>query len=279
MAKLGAPFPGGFLIQGTEFNDTLNGTDFADEILGMGGNDILSGGGGNDLIDGGTGNDLLIGGTGADQLIGGTGFDTASYVTSAGAVYVDLANNFGLYADAQGDTFSSIEKVIGSSFDDTLIADDRGISLDGGFGNDYLKGGAGWDVLTGGAGVDTLEGGLGLDILTGGANSDLFKFNWGDGPDLVMDFQPGVDKIVLGTGFSFHGSVFGADGQLATGTEAPTFMNPHANNDHLFYDTDDHQLYQLSISTLAPFGEPNVIATPLATFANGIQLHTSDFLL
>lgn len=282
MAKLGAPFPGGLLILGTEFNDTLTGTDYADEIRGMAGSDVLSGGGGNDLLDGGIGNDLLTGGAGADQLIGGVGFDTASYATAASSVYVDLANNFGLYGDAQGDTFSGIEKVIGSRDDDWLIADDRGITFDGGSGNDYLKGGAGWDVLNGGFGVDTLEGGLGLDVLTGGASSDLFKFNRGDGPDLVTDFQPGVDKIVLGDGFNFHhGSVFGADGELATGTEAPTVAYGHQNHDRLFYDTDDHQLYQLTYH-LTPgqhYFEFTIEATPLAVFGNGIQLHTSDFLV
>jgi Ca2+-binding RTX toxin-like protein len=300
LSKLGAIFPEppvGLYIEGTEFNDHINGTDYADEIHGRGGSDVLSGGGGNDvlfgesgndslfgdagndLLDGGIGNDLLVGGAGADQLIGGAGFDTVSYAASAPSVYVDLAKNFGLFGDAQGDTFNGIEKVIGTSGDDWLIADDRGITFDGGAGSDYLKGGAGWDTLNGGFGIDTLEGGLGLDVLTGGANSDLFKFNRGDGPDIVTDFQPGVDKIVLGNGFTFHGGVFGADGELATGTEVPTFLHPHRNHDHLFYDTDDHVLYELSIWTTAPFGEPNVIATPLALFSNGIQLHTSDFLV
>jgi Ca2+-binding RTX toxin-like protein len=300
LSKLGAIFPEdpvGLYIEGTELNDFISGTDYADEIHGRGGSDVLSGHGGddrifgesgndslfgdngNDLLDGGIGNDLLVGGAGADQLIGGTGVDTVSYASSASGVYVDLANNLGLFGDAQGDTFSGVEKVIGTRGDDWLIADDRGITFDGGDGSDYLKGGAGWDTLNGGFGIDTLEGGLGLDLLTGGANSDLFKFNWGDGPDIVTDFQPGVDKIVLGNGFAFHGGVFGTDGELATGTEVPTFLPPHHNIDHLFYDTDDHVLYELSVSALAPFGEPNVMATPLALFSNGIQLHTSDFLL
>jgi Ca2+-binding RTX toxin-like protein len=281
MAKLAVPFPGDFFIQGTEFGDILNGTDYADVILGMAGSDVLSGGGGNDLLDGGTGNDLLTGGAGADQLIGGAGFDTASYATATSAVYVDLANNFGLYGDAQGDTFSSIEKVIGSRYDDWLIADDRGITFDGGAGSDYLKGGAGWDVLNGGFGVDTLEGGLGLDVLTGGSGADLFKFNWGDGPDLITDFQPGVDKILLSDGFNFHGGVFGANGELATGTEVPTVAYGHQNRDRLFYDTDDHQLYQLSyhVTPSEHFFEFTIEASLLAVFGNGVQLHTSDFLV
>ena len=74
--------------------------------------------------------------------------------------------------DAQGDTFSGIDKVIGSSFSDGLFADDSGMVLDGGAGDDLLVGGAGLDVLTGGDGSDTLEGGRGLDVLTGGAGAD-----------------------------------------------------------------------------------------------------------
>jgi Ca2+-binding RTX toxin-like protein len=282
----------GFYIEGTDLNDSLYGSGGADEIHGRLGNDLLSGGGGNDLLfgeqgndtlyggagadllDGGVGDDTLAGGAGADTLIGGDGFDTASYAASFQSVYVNLATNTGVYGDAQGDSFSGIDKVIGSSFSDGLFANDSGVVLDGGAGHDLLVGGTGLDVLIGGSGDDTLEGGLGLDVLTGGAGADHFVFNRGDGPDRVTDFQAGVDKIVLGDGFNTFNGPFGTDGELWTGTELPTWYPP--SREALFYDTDDHQLYQVSQAWNHPhFAE----LTLLATFGNGVQLQTSDFIL
>jgi len=279
----------GLFIEGSDGNDTLYGTANADEIhggagadivygdggddliFGETGNDSLSGGLGNDLLDGGIGNDVLAGGAGADRLIGGDGFDTATYASSSTAVYVNLAANMGVFGDAEGDTFSSINKVVGSRFDDGLVADDSGVVLDGGAGHDLLVGGAGLDVLIGGDGDDTLKGGRGLDVLTGGAGADRFVLNYGDGPDLITDFQSGVDKIVLGDGFGSR--PFGQDGELAAGTEIPS--RARFDHDLLFYDTDDHQLYQLSV----PYNRQQEIhATLLATFGNGVELHTSDFV-
>jgi len=283
--------PLGLYIEGTDFNDTLFGTPNADEIHGRAGADVIHGGAGNDLVfgeagndtllgglgddtlDGGLGNDLLVGGAGADRLFGGDGFDTASYASSATSVYVNLATNMGVYGDAQGDTYNSINKVIGSRHDDGLVADDSGVVLDGGAGHDLLLGGAGLDVLIGGDGDDTLQGGRGLDVLTGGDGADRFILNWGDGPDLITDFQPGVDTIILGEGFGWHTGPFGIDGVLATGTEIPTRVR--FDRDMLFYDTDDHQLYQLS----RPWNHQQPVeATLLATFGNGVQLQASDFI-
>jgi hypothetical protein len=154
-----------------------------------------------------------------------------------------------------------------------LVANDAGIVLEGGGGYDYLTGGAGFDVLNGGTGDDMLTGGGGLDVLTGGAGADQFVFTWGVGPDLITDFQQGVDKIVLdGFGGSRSGA-FGADGELESGTEAPMFHGgggPPRPRDTVFFDTDDHILYQLNRSS-----EPTI----LATFSTDIQLQTSDFIL
>lgn len=283
----------GLYIEGTSLNDTLFGSGGADEIHGRLGNDFLSGGGGNDwlfgeegndslsggagndFLSGGTGDDTLVGGSGADTLIGGEGFDTASYAASFQSVYVNLATNTGVYGDAQGDTFSGIDKVVGSSFSDGLFGDDSGVLLDGGAGDDLLVGGAGLDVLIGGTGNDTLEGGLGLDVLTGGAGADFFVFNRDDGPDLVTDFQQGIDKIALGDSLhSVHLGPFGTDGQLWTGTTLPTWYP--STHDRLFYDTDDHQLYYVG----QDWNHPHQAAlTLLATFSNDVQLQTSDFIL
>ena len=66
-----------------------------------------------------------------------------------------LVNNIGIALNAV------IEKAIGGSGNDTLIANDTGCTLSGGGGNDTLIGGAGNDRLIGGSGVDNLTGGGG----------------------------------------------------------------------------------------------------------------------
>jgi Ca2+-binding RTX toxin-like protein len=279
----------GLYINGTDLNDTLYGTAYADAIHGLFGNDFLFGGGGDDLLfgeqgndslsggsgndrlDGGDGNDFLVGGSGADALIGGDGFDTVSYASSNAGVSIHLLATVGSFGDAEGDTYSSIEKIVGSSFRDSLRADDSGIAIDAGSGNDELWGGAGLDVLNGGAGDDWIMGRRGLDVLTGGGGSDTFIFNWDDGPDLITDFQSGIDKVALRDGFGLF--PLGRDLELRTGTELPPEGNGPGggfrDQDRLFYDTDDHQLYQLN-----GFNE----ASLLATFSNGVQLQTSDFV-
>ena len=129
-------------LTGSAFNDKLTGSSLANVLAGGAGNDVINGGAGNDTLQGGADDDILIGGAGADALDGGAGNDTASYASSAAAVTVDLNAGAGLGGDAQGDTLTGIENLIGSAFNDTLTGD----------GND--------NVLTGGAGKDTLAGGL-----------------------------------------------------------------------------------------------------------------------
>jgi Ca2+-binding RTX toxin-like protein len=292
LAGPGVILPGwnlGLYIEGTNLNDHLYGTASADEIHGRSGNDFLSGGAGDDLLfgeqgndslsggsgndrlDGGAGDDAMVGGAGADTFIGGGGFDTVSYASASTAVSINVGGVSAI-GDAQGDTYSDIDKVVGSSFSDTFIADDSGIAIDGGAGNDDIWGGAGIDVINGGTGDDWIEGGRGLDVLTGGTGNDHFVFNRGDGPDVVTDFQSGTDKIVLRAGLDFL--PFGRDFELWTGTEPPS-SPPHQGGgyhreDKLFYDTDDHQLYYLH-----PWDGP----TLLAAFANSVQLQTSDFIV
>lgn len=61
-----------------------------------------------------------------------------------------------------------------------------------------INGTAGRDNLVGTAGDDVITGGIGADTLTGGGGADQFVFSsLRDGIDTIVDFQPGVDRIVL----------------------------------------------------------------------------------
>jgi Ca2+-binding RTX toxin-like protein len=144
----------------------LLGSAHADTLIGDASDNRLEGGAGNDALSGGAGTDTLIGGAGADSFNGGDGADTVSYAGST-AVTVSLASgatNTG--GDAQGDTFSTVENLIGSNNNDTLTGDGNANILDGGIGNDRLNGGGGADTLVGGLGDDVYEiNGSGVTIV------------------------------------------------------------------------------------------------------------------
>ena len=99
----------------------------------------------NDILIGDANSNTLRGGLGADALNGGGGFDFASYSASAAGLTASLADPTINTGEAAGDTYTSIEGLIGSSFNDTLIGDSN---------NNFLRGGLGADVLNGGAGFD-----------------------------------------------------------------------------------------------------------------------------
>ena len=234
----------------------LNGTGNAlgNIITGNPGNNVLFGAAGADTLNGAAGNDILNGGLGADVLNGGVGFDYASYQNAAAGVRASLANPAANTGEAAGDTYTSIEGLIGSNFNDTLIGDGNDNHLRGGLGADALNGGAGFDyaeyqnatagltaslanpasntgeaagdtytsiegligsnfgdtlignaisnTLLGGLGADVLDGGAGNDTLTGGAGGDKFVFAPGYDADTVTDFSAAAgDKIDL-SGFT-----------------------------------------------------------------------------
>jgi len=195
-------------------NDIVHGGDGDDVINGGIGRDTLRGDAGNDTLRGGNDNDTLIGGLGADNLYGDLGLDTASYEGALSAVSLSLVTG-GTTGEAQGDKFFSVERIVGSAFNDTISGDalnntlegmNGDDSLNGDAGNDTLRGGMGNDILMGGIGIDTLEGGDGNDRLDGGAGNDTLRLGngadvvvlgLGSGGDKVTDFSVFFDKVDL----------------------------------------------------------------------------------
>ena len=88
---------------------------------------------------------------------------------------------------------------IGSRWPNTYMALRGEDYVYGAGGDDTLSGGAGDDHLFGGLGDDILIGDQGDDYLVGGAGADRFVFYPGaEGDyDIISDFDPSVDKIVL----------------------------------------------------------------------------------
>ncbi|HZO47511.1 MAG TPA: hypothetical protein VFB68_16560 [Xanthobacteraceae bacterium] len=149
------------LVAGTAIGNGSVGTDTitggVNRVRGSNGNDVISGDANNNILDGQNGNDRLEGRGGADSLNGGDGSDTAEYVSSASGLTVDLATAANNSGEAAGDTYSSIENLRGSSFNDNLRGDNGANTLTGGDGNDTLRGRGGADVLDGGSGNDIAD--------------------------------------------------------------------------------------------------------------------------
>ena len=98
---------------------------------------------------------------------GYSGMSSRNSSAPAGVV-ASLAAPGGNTGWAAGDSYVSVESLLGSVFADQLTGDGGANRLDGRDGN---------DTLTGGGGNDTLVGGVGADELTGGAGADRFIFS------------------------------------------------------------------------------------------------------
>ncbi len=184
--------------------------------------EIIEGSTHDDTIIGNSGDNIFVGGYGADSFNGNGGIDSIWY---AGAVTLDLATGALNDGDAFGDTFASIERFTGSSFNDTLIASAAGSWLAGGGGNDTINGGAGVDVIFGGFGMvmntldpipsgnqaDTINGGGGNDEIYSAGHKQGTQFGYGVGIDggTVIDSGDGNDRIVISSATAYGGA--GAD--------------------------------------------------------------------
>ncbi|WP_088347611.1 MULTISPECIES: M10 family metallopeptidase [Rhodomicrobium] len=196
---------------GSAFADGLWGTDAANVIFGAGGNDALFGRGGNDTLLGGEGNDTLLGLAGADHLDGGNGMDLASYAYAPTGLMADLLTPGINTGEAAGDSYLSIENVMGSAFGDDLRGDAMANILYGGGGDDMLSGRAGNDILAGGEGHDTLMGGEGADMLQGGNGIDMASYVNAAGAVLVdMQFASLNTGEAAGDRFSAIERLYGS---------------------------------------------------------------------
>lgn len=177
-------------VIGSSFNDTLIGDD---------NDNILDGREGDDTIIGNGGNDTLIGGAGADSLNGGDGTDTASYAAAPSGVIARVFAPGSNTGDAAGDSYASIEKIIGSAFNDTLATgEDDVMTLDGGAGNDILQGEAFGSTLIGGAGADSHTcngGGCTASYETATAGITLNFYGNGSTGDAAGDTFSNIYKV------------------------------------------------------------------------------------
>ena len=128
-------------------------------------------------IDAGNGDDFILANNVANAITGGGGSDTVSYADSASGVTVDLTAGTASGGDADGDSLTGIENLIGTADADSLTGNTADNSLTGGAGADTLLGLAGNDILSGGASGDVIDGGAGVDTIDYSGSSNRILVN------------------------------------------------------------------------------------------------------
>jgi Ca2+-binding RTX toxin-like protein len=196
-----------------DINNTIDVEDLDDQTESDDGNDSLFGGAGDDAILGGQGDDKLYGGAGDDTLSGqagvdvfhgGAGVDTVDYSKeSPFQLLVNLETNLASGGTGSGDTFYSIENLIGSddridryigtSAANHFWGQGGGDYFNGRGGNDILDGGNDGDIIYGEAGNDTIIGGSGQDFLGGGSGIDTVVYA-GSPDGVTVDLAEGTAR-------------------------------------------------------------------------------------
>lgn len=220
-------------IIGSRANDVLSGQGGDDLLLGSAGRDILDGGAGNDVLRGGgsisgndwhgegdtyrfgrgDGHDLIIedswlaGETDRIELKAGVGPDDVRLervrtVEKGWQVREDLrltildsGETLTVKAHFNQSNRHAVEEIVFVDGTRWGLEDIKSQTLLGRDGDDILRGFSGRD--------DVLVGGEGNDVLEGGSGSDTYRYNLGDGQDVIVEHVlPGEDVLELGAGIT-----------------------------------------------------------------------------
>ncbi len=209
------------LIMGSSGNNAIYGGDERDFLYGLGGNDTLFGGSSGDWLYGGDGDDVLHPGTGgSNSILGGTGYDIADYSELKTSITIALAADTTLGGAERvqgsgvvvGDRYWSIEKIVGTAFDDSF--ENVGTDVDGGGGADHI-------ICKG------------IDPLTGkGISADGLKIDGGKGSDTIEAAGNG-QHIIGGDGLDW---LIGGTFELGASTGVQTFQLQYAKGfDNIWY--------------------------------------------
>jgi len=226
---------------GDEGNDGLAGNDGNDLLYGGVGNDILEGGKGSDILVGGAGHDAynfslgdgqdtitdtaLAGEGNLIQFFSGITLDSLSFVHDSVQQTLTIQVGAGDSIRLVGFDPNALNYVVDTLdfADGTVVALADQLPLPGGLiegtdnnnvirtgsTDDTIYAGAGNDRIETGAGNDVLVGGTGNDVLHGGAGQDTYRFNPGDGTDIVSDAPGEGNRLVFGPGVSTNSVTLG----------------------------------------------------------------------
>jgi peptidase M10/serralysin-like protein len=132
---------------------------------------------------------------------------------------------------------TAIDRFVGGSGNDFVIANNDGDTLLGGSGSDTLDGGLGNDILIGGAGNDTMDGGSGANtVIWSGARSNYQITRQLDGSFQVSDLRggspDGTDHISNVQFFQFSDSTYSATTATALPDNPPVLTTANATLVH-----------------------------------------------
>lgn len=239
---------GNDLLYGGAGDDAINGGAGSDTMFGGLGSDKLYGGDGDDWIygaftalpqiltfvdmRGGAGNDHFFTGYVDTSVDGGAGIDTFHFGQVSGkmvnGVRVGVSITMGLPAYTYwGDgnyatvTFSNIENIVGSRWNDFIVGDTTANVLHGGDGDDELWGMGGDDTLIGGKGDDVYV------IPASTMNGDI-TINYTEGHDQIEFTQLGdrtVSAYRKGTTNDLVIKVKGLNGSITVTNGWDAFQN------------------------------------------------------
>ena len=266
--------------------EDIEGSTYADTLKGDSRSNFFQGFGGNDAIDG----------------AGGT--DTASYLDATSTVTVNLVA--GTATGGSGsDTLVSIERVIGSRFNDSLTGSSRAEYFVGGLGDDSIDGGNGADTIefvnigagvivdltagttSGGAGIDTL---ISIESVIGSIFNDTIKgsnranvLHGGNGNDLLSSLG-GLDELFGEEGNDLLRGGAGND-MLTGGGGRDTFRfdtaTGAANIDAIADFVAAEDTIQLNNSIFAIFGAATgaIAAANFRAIGNGGATDANDYIV
>lgn len=211
------------------------GNNLDNVLFGNGISNILRGGAGNDVVDGELGNDDLSGGSGNDTYYydnAQDGIDTIhdvalpvegnriqfgptiaphdlNFTQDGTSLFISVGTaGHGLFLlDFDPANVADSTVVDSLAFSGAIDDASRGYEvnlinflhpLSGTNGDETITGTSAAEVMNAGEGDDVLIGGAGNDVLIGGAGRDIYRFNAGDGFDLIDDVaQNGEENVVL----------------------------------------------------------------------------------
>ena len=147
---------------------------------------------------------------------------------AAGTLQVDFGDDGTAEFSFDRSTFSRIE-ISARGGDDRVRIDqvngafaDEAVTIDGGSGDDTMDGGDAAELFIGGPGRDAVDGNRGNDTAVLGAGADSFRWDPGDGSD-VVEGQSGFDTL------DFNGAGVNEKMSLTPNGERSLFLRDIAN--------------------------------------------------
>ena len=223
-------------ITGTDFSDTYDATGFSGSSTNAGSNGTFN------EFEGRGGNDTII----------GNGNTRVAFYNATAGVTVTLGVG-GIIgsgtstgdASVSSDTFTGVNAVRGSSFNDIITGDDGGNTLDGRAGADIINGAGGndtiifsqiddaRDVIDGGTGTDTIDYSVYVAPLTVALNGSTLAIVSGSGStDATSDTIVNVENFIGGSG---NDTITGdTNNNTLTGGLGADIINGGGGNDTIF---------------------------------------------